>query len=323
MKNLFHRLLSSLNIGGRDWVVLMLALLLAFSIWLIHNLSLKYNDFLKVPVVARCDLNGHSDVSSNQCDVIARCRATGYKVIRAAIKSRRAVDVDFRPADMTHLEGDIYYVTSADLIGYATSIYGSEVTVDYFLTDTLFFRFPYENFKKVPVVPIHSLKFREQYMADGDIEVDPDSVLVYGEPYRLENVDAVYTKPIRFYDISKDVQGIIALEKVKGVRMSESEVHYSLGVRRYVEVTDMVAVKPVNVPSDKVMNVYPSVVEVSLRCSFPLIDDPWSGLSIEADYNDYPKSLGGKCTLRPAGLSRGVIDCEIEPVAVSCVIEDR
>ena len=65
--------------------------------------------------------------------------------------------------------------------------------------------------------------------------------------YRLENVDAVYTKPIRFYDISKDVQGIIALEKVKGVRMSESEVHYSLGVRRYVEVTDMVAVKPVNI----------------------------------------------------------------------------
>ena len=81
MKNLFHRLLSSLNIGGRDWVVLLLALLLAFSTWLIHNLSLRYNDYLRVSVVARCNIEGHADVSANKCEVIARCRTTGYKVI--------------------------------------------------------------------------------------------------------------------------------------------------------------------------------------------------------------------------------------------------
>ena len=85
----------------------------------------------------------------------------------------------------------------------------------------------------------------------------------------------------------------------------------------------MLHVKPVNVPSDKVMNVYPSVVKVTLRCQFPLIEDPFSGFRIEADYNDYQKSLGGKCILRPAGLSHGIIDVDMDPVAVSCVIEDR
>ena len=323
MKNLLHRILKALNINGRDWVVLILALLLAFSIWLIHNLSLKYNDYLKVPVVARCDLAGHSDVSSNECEVVAKCRATGYRAIRAALRSHRAVDVTFRPADMSHLEDDVFYVTSSNLIDYANSMYGPEVSVEYFLTDTLFFRFPYENFKKVPVVPIYTLNYREQYMAEGDIEVEPDSVLVYGEPLRLENVDAVHTKPIRYYDITKDIQGVVSLEKIKGVRISEDEVRYHMGVNRFVEVSAMISVKPVNVPSDKVMTVYPSVVEVSLRCNFPLVDDPLSGLSIEADYNDYQKSLGGKCSLRPARLSRGVIGCEIDPVVVSCVIEDR
>ena len=196
MKNLFHKILKALNINGRDGVVLMLALLLAFSTWLIHNLALKYNDFLKVPVVAKCDLNGHSDKSSNECEVVARCRATGYKVIRAALRSNKTVDVTFRSSDMVHLEGDMFYITSDDLIEYANAIYGTEINVEYFLTDTLFFRFPYENHKKVPVVPIHSLNYREHYMADGEFEVEPDSVLVYGEPYRLENVEAVYTKPI-------------------------------------------------------------------------------------------------------------------------------
>ena len=146
-----------MNINGRDWVVLMLALLLAFSIWLIHNLSLKYNDFLKVPVVAKCELKGHSDMSSNKCEVVARCRATGYKVIRSDLKSRKTVRVTFRPQDMVHMEDDIFYVTSSNLLEYSSYIFGADASVEYFLTDTLFFRFPYENYKKVPVVPIYSL----------------------------------------------------------------------------------------------------------------------------------------------------------------------
>ena len=94
-----------------------------------------------------------------------------------------------------------------------------------------------------------------------------------------------------------------------------------MGVKRFVEVSAILPVMPVNVPSDKVMKVFPSVVEVSLRCNFPLVDDPSRGLRIEADYNEYQKSLGGNCVLRPLGLPRGVISCEIDPVTVSAVIE--
>ena len=83
MKNLIHRILKTLNISGRDWVVLLLALLLAFSIWVIHNLSLKYNNYMSVPVVAKCSIPGHSSVSADKADVTARCRATGYKVIKS------------------------------------------------------------------------------------------------------------------------------------------------------------------------------------------------------------------------------------------------
>ena len=83
MRNLLHRILKTLNINGRDWVVLLLALLLAFSIWLIHNLTLKYNDYMSVSVIASCSIPGHSSVSADKSEVTARCRATGYKVIRS------------------------------------------------------------------------------------------------------------------------------------------------------------------------------------------------------------------------------------------------
>jgi hypothetical protein len=224
---------------------------------------------------------------------------------------------------MRHKEGDVFYMTSADLKDYAHMIFGQDVNVEYYVTDTLFFRFPYENFKMVPVLPISTITYRSQYMADGQLEVRPDSVLVYGELLRLENVNAVYTRPISYADLSKDVSGIVRLEKIKDVRFSQPEVRYDMSVKRFVEITRTVPVTAVNVPEGKNMLVYPSVVEVSLKCSFPLVDDPERGLRVEADYNELQKSLGGRCLLKVSAISRGIIDYETTPVSVSCVIEDK
>jgi len=70
MRRLYQKLLDSLNISGRELAVFLLALLLAFSIWLIHNLSLKYNDFLTSTVIAQCNLEGYSPVSINENDAV-------------------------------------------------------------------------------------------------------------------------------------------------------------------------------------------------------------------------------------------------------------
>ena len=143
MRRLYNRLLDLLNISGRDLAVFLLALLLAFSIWLIHNLSLKYNDYLTSSVIAQTNIEGHANVSVNHSDVIARCRATGYKAIMSDIKAhRRPVTVVFDPSVVRHKRDDLFYILSTDLTEYAHLIYGEGVTLEYFVSDTLFFRFP-------------------------------------------------------------------------------------------------------------------------------------------------------------------------------------
>ncbi len=323
MKNLFHRILETLNLSGRDWAALLLALLLAFSIWMIHNLSLKYNAYLNVPVVAKCNIPGHSAVSADMCEVGARCRATGYRLIRADIRRGRTVEIPFRQIDMKPVGGDLFYVTAAELQTYSHLIFGADVSVEYFLSDTLFFRFPVETFKKVPVEPITSLTYRKQYMADGNLEIVPDSVLVYGESFRLENVNAVYTKPIKYVDLSKNVRGVADIEKIKGVRLSENDVRYTLNVKRYVELTKTLPVEVINVPVGKELLVYPSSVEISMRCNFPLAGDPERGLRVLADYNDIQNSLSGRILLKPVVSEMGVISCDVSPVSVSFIVEEK
>lgn len=323
MKRLYQRILQSLNISGRDLAVFLLALLLAFSIWLIHNLSLKYNDYLTASVKAQCNIEGHTNVSLNSSDVIARCRATGYKAIMSDIKAgRKPVTVAFDPSVMRYMEDDLFYVLASDLTEYTHLIYGDGVTLEYFVSDTIFFRFPEVDHKKVPVHPVYTVSYMPQHISKGNLEVIPDSVVLYGESRVLENIDRVLTEPIKHSSLSSDIQGLVRLEKIKDVRLSVSEVHYLLDVCRYVEVKVTLPVTPVNVPADKKLIPFPSNANVLLRFSFPLESDP-EGLELKADYEEYIRSLSGMCTLTLGGEPKGLISYEVEPVAVNCVLEDR
>ena len=324
MRKLYDKLLESLNISGRDLAVFLLALLLAFSTWLIHNLSLKYNDYLTASVIAQCNIEGHSNISLNRSDVIARCRATGYKVIMSDIRARRApVTVNFAPAVMRHMEDDLFYVLSSDLTEYTHMIYGDGVTLEHYVSDTLFFRFPSVDYKKVPVTPVYSVSYRPQHMSDGQLQVAPDSVTIYGMSQRLENVTQVFTEPIKHSDLVSDVQGVVRLEKLKDVRVSAEEVHYMLDVKRYVDIVTTLPLNVLNVPADKKLVIYPSTGELKIKCSFPLEADPEAGVELYVDYRDFQNSISGKCPVRLSGIPRGFIAYETDPVAVNCFLEDR
>ena len=324
MKRLLYRLLRSWKKDGRDWVTFALCLLLAFSIWLIHNLSLNYSDFLTVKMTARCtNMEGHAAASSNSCEVVARCRASGYSIIKASMALRRTpVEITFDSQSLSHRSGEMYYITRKELNEAAHLLYGEKVTVEYFLSDTLYFRFPYETHKRVPVFPVKSMSFAPQYMSIDDLEVEPDSVTVYGEPYHLANVDRVFTETIKLSNLNASAAGVARLERIKGVRLSENEVHYSIDVMRYVSITRNVDIGVANVPADKELMIYPSKAEVVFKCVFPLVADVGQA-EFHIDYNDYIESRSGKCIPVPGFLPEGVIEYEMSPEIFECVLTEK
>ena len=323
MKDLFHRLLKALNISGRDWVILTLSLLLAFSVWMIHNLSLKYNANLSAKVIAICSLDGHENVSAATAEALARGRATGYNIIESYIKARRPVKVEFNPSVMQRYDSERFFVTGDKLVEYSHLIFGEDITVDHYISDTLFFRFPSVNHKKVPVVPVSILTYKGQYMARGPLDMTPDSVVVAGDPYLLETVKQVYTTPIRHFEISENISGLAGIEPIKGVNIQAKEVYYSMDVVRYVEFVSEVHVEAANVPAGKAMMIFPSVVTLRMRCEFPLMDDAEGQQTVYVDYNDFKTSLGGNCPVRVKNLPKGILSYDVEPVSVRCVEESR
>ena len=274
-------------------------------------------------MAAGCNIEGHTDKSSNTCEVVARCRTSGYNIIKSRLALRRPpVMINFDRQSLYPKSGEVYYITRRELSESAHLLYGENVSVEYFLSDTLFFRFPYQTHKKVPVFPVMSLSYEPQYMGRGNLQIEPDSVIIYGEPYHLDNVDRVFTETIELQHLSSSAAGVAGIEKIKGVRLAEQEVHYSIDVTRFVEISREISVRAVNVPPDKEMMIYPSRAEVVFKCVFPLMSDV-DDAEFVIDYGDYIDSRSRKCIPVPGYLPEGVLEYELMPEIFECVLTER
>lgn len=306
-----------LNFGGRNWGVFLLALLLAFSIWIIHKLSLEYNVYLKVDVVASSNIEGHSEYSTTSTEVMARCRTSGWRILYAYMTRDKSVYVNIPSSAFQQESDERYYITSEKLHEFADQIFGSSVSVEYFVTDKVFFKFQKEVHKRVPIKAVTSLSFEDQYIPESPLVLVPDSVTVYGDQMHLDALDYVTTATIKQADINEDFSGMVSLTPISGMRFSVGEVHYKMDVSRYLEVVKKgVPVTILNAPSGKEYVTDPSVVDVVMKVHFPLKSDPKKEVEVVADYEGLSSSISGKVILRPMSLPIGVIGYEINPISV-------
>lgn len=287
------------------------------------NLSLNYVSLVSVPVIAESNISGRANVSTSDATITAQVRASGFRLASMSKANKRSIRLYIDPKDLTRAEGDYYQISDADLYKYSSAIFGDGVTVESFITQYTKFLFPVVSHKKVPVHKVQSTSFAQQYMARGEMEISPDSVYVYGETSRLENIEMIRTRPINLHDLRVTAQGRVKLDAPIGVRLSEEDVVYTLEVARYVELSETVEVKHKNVPDNINFEVLPSSVDVVFRCVFPVGVHPSKRASFYVDYRDYAKSITGKCVVKSENMPASVISYRIEPEVVDCMVNVR
>ena len=292
-------------------------------IWFLSNMSRSYSGVLGVPVVAECNLQGYSNVSSNSSMLSVRCRAGGFRLLQEETRrSRRPVRVAFDRADLRHDTGERFFVTGNVMNNYLRQIFGDKVDVEDIVTDTLYFMFSPENNKRVPVNFAGDFSYRTQYMASGPLRLVPDSVTVYGEKARLDLVDHVSTNQMYLDDVHETQHGTLRLRRIKGVRLSDEIVSYELPVSRYVEMRSELPVTVRNAPGGRHLDVFPSRATVILHCTFPVGRNPFESFELYIDYEDFASSLSGRCVARVTDLPRGVLDYRVDPAVFDCIETD-
>ena len=321
MKRFLRRILDFLHLDGRDTAVFLLSLLLASSIWLIHNLTIRYTLVMRVQVSAHSRLDGHTELSANAAEVVARCKTSGFNFVRAGWQHepRR---IDFAPDLLHPADSELFYVLTSSLQESADALFGENTTLDRFITDTLWFVFPRRHCKKVPVRVADELHFASQYMLTEPVRTDPDSVLVYADPLRLERIESVSTEPLRGIRLRSDHHGSLDLIAPAETQLSTDKVHFHLSVSRYVEWSGTLPVEVRGVPAGRSLRVMPSSVRAVLRCTLPLQRDPSEEVRFYVDYSDFLRSPDGRCLVQHTSLPKSVLHLRVEPQVAGCLEED-
>lgn len=320
----FGRLNNLFEKRGGDLFILIFSLLLAFFMWSMLRMTQMYSAVLNYKVELNSNIEGRARSAISRNLLVLRGKSSGFfilqqKNIGASEKGYISISMDAKQLKPLLADPDVFYVKSNDIKGRVQEILGNDFQLEGITSDTLFFHFPKQSNKKVPVAGIQNISFKPQYMAFGRLSIRPDSVVIYGNTDITQSIDSVCTQVIKVHGAHEPVQGIVHLKPIKGVRFSNEDIYYSLDVVRYFE--NSVTVKPnvVNVPSQSKVLLIPQDVTIKYRAVFDNKKEVnMSDFQVIIDYQDINNS--SMVQPRIIKMPEDIFSVRVEPKFIECIV---
>lgn len=307
--------------GGRNWLILVFSLLLAFFMWSVMKLSRNYSSYMRFRVEVTTNIEGRRGGAVAEDVLVIGAKSTGFTILQNKNNDLTTLFLEGVDAKLFHKCGteDKYALLPEDVRQLVQDVLGKDIKVESFATDTLLFRFPVQTNRKVPVRVQSMISYKEQYMPYASIVVRPDSLLVYGDEEIIGKIEEVSTRMIKVKDVSGSVTGVTQIIPVAGVRFSHEEVFYTQEVGRYVEQKVKVPVRITDMPSYANVAIVPQEVELRLRqpfgaaAKFDIAD-----FEVAVDYNE----ILVKDAVKPQIVKKpeGILSVVMDPVFVEFVL---
>lgn len=176
--------------------------------------------------------------------------------------------------------------------------------------------------KKLPVKLQGDFSAKRQYYI-ADLNITPDSVMVYAPPTLLDNMHTVYTQIENLTDIADTVTHTIPLVPVKGAKFIPQQVNVHFFADILTEKTVTVPIVGTGFPANKQLKTFPSKANITFQIGMHLFKEVNADdFTISVPYADLQKNPSNdhyelKVTTAPAKASH----IRISPASVEYLIE--
>ena len=177
--------------------------------------------------------------------------------------------------------------------------------------------------KEAPVVINGTISPAVGYLFDS-ILIEPDRVAVYGNKAALDTIHEILTLPVNYKNINKNWTVSTSLLTPEGVHLPVDNVRLSALVEEYTEKTFQLPVVCNNVPFNRNVRFFPSMVELVVRIGLSRYTQlTKSNFEITVNYNDlYGKNMTN-CSLILTRKPFGVENYRIVPNVIEFLIEQK
>ncbi|MBN2598554.1 YbbR-like domain-containing protein [Labilibaculum sp.] len=152
--------------------------------------------------------------------------------------------------------------------------------------DTIRFEFSPIVEKKVPIKSNVSSSFEQQYMLDGEISLEYDSMVVKGPNSILDSIYFVETEKLILTNLNKTVKKNVSLKQIEGLEFDQRKIEITVPVEQFTEEKVTVPIKVNNLPDSLLLRLFPGDVTVSYFVGFKKHDKVSVDLfDVRVDYN--------------------------------------
>ncbi len=210
------------------------------------------------------------DVSKKSVDV--KLEAVGFQFLSFGINTK-TVFIDLGKVEKSNNK---YFITQGVYKKQIEKQLSNSIIIKDIDRDTLFFDFTELIRKKVAVNHDLQLEYAKNHVLEGEIEIEPDSIVITGPSNEIGDISSVATAKIKLVDLkenfSKRVK-IVRPVKMQNALFSSSEVKVSGVVSRFSEKLFAIPIEVINLPTDVKIEIFPDIVGVLCKANISVLKD--------------------------------------------------
>ncbi|MBN2814363.1 MAG: hypothetical protein JXQ80_09815 [Bacteroidales bacterium] len=268
LKKYLQRITKSSFLQEGRFIIFFIFVIISSVFWFVRALGEQYDTVVEYPVRY---INFPEDkvlIGEVPEKLRLTVRASGFTVLKSKLNLNIApLRFNVNSFSLNSLGTDTFYVITETIRNVLSDELDNTIITN-IAPDTLFFRFSSLAIKRVAVKPllvIHNKFFQQQYMQNGKIGVTPDSIIISGPRYLINDIRYVSTEPLSFNNLRDTLISETRLKPVELITFSQQKVRITIPVDRFTEVEKQLPLVTINVPDSLNMVAIPGQVTVTYR----------------------------------------------------------
>lgn len=311
---------------NRQLLIYLLFLVVSIIFWYLNALSKEYTTVINYPVKYEDFPKGKVLVSDLPEKLEIKVKGFGFTILRSKLTSYIKpiiLPINIFRLDIQRKDNQyIYYLLSRYTKEWIGNQLGSELQLVSLLPDTLFFKFTDVIDKKIPVQLVSKLHFAKQFMQNGKILIQPDSIVVSGPQVILDTLKVISTYKLELKGIKDTITKEVNLFPIPKISYNKKNVSITIPAVKYTEMVLNIPIESVNVPDSLKLKTFPAYI--SLSCWVGISDyDKMTPFMFRAsvDYKILKNNPSNKVKINLTKIPPMVINITYHPKSVEYIIE--
>lgn len=296
----------------------------SFLAWFISNLSESYTSnavfdlkFVNVP-------ENRMLLGTSKKNVDVKLEAVGFQFLGFNFKNKE-VDIDI--SDVLE-RGRRPYITHEQYRKQIEKQLSSSMRILEMDNDTLFLDLKELFTKDVLVKPNIKMGFAQNYLLDGELQIEPNSITITGPKEEVSAISSIPTAEVSLGDLSENFSQTITVlkpEELVNSSLSSESVVVRGKVAKFSEKIIEVPVEVNNIPKNMNMRTFPEKVKVLCKAKLGVLKNLNSNdFKVVADYNEILESKdANKIPVRLLDVPQNIYGATLVEKSVEYILRNK